>query len=181
MNIPALLLFLLAQGARPAPVPGMPPDPGVYYREGNAWNKLQAAPMADMKTKGVGLFLETDGLSGLDLTIDYQGPQAPVQIQDQQPTFYVRRTGAAADAMIVELERKKDRRTIRTSSSDATVENRGGFKKDSIRNVTVIVYSDDSFSVTPEQVLKPGEYLLVFGHANTGFDFGIQPKDQKRR
>jgi hypothetical protein len=39
--------------------------------------------------------------------------------------------------------------------------------------VTVTVYKDDSFSVTPEQNLQPGEYLLVFGHANTGFDFGI--------
>jgi hypothetical protein len=32
--------------------------------------------------------------------------------------------------------------------------------------------------VTPEQALKEGEYLLCFGYAQSGFDFGV---DLKRR
>lgn len=175
MNCLGLLLFLLLQAAKPLPVPGMPAEPGVYYLQKEAqWTRIESAPMADMKTKGVGLFLETDGLSGLDITVAYEGANAQVQIPASQPTFYVRGAGAAKDAMIIALTRKKDSRTLKTSSLVATVDNKGGFKKDEIRSVTVVVFSDDSFSVTPEEELKPGEYLLVFGYPSVAFDFGIK-------
>lgn len=174
MNCLSLLLLVLAQGAKPAPVPGMPAAAGVYYRQGDArWIKLESPAMADMKTRGMGLFIQTDGLSNLGMTAVYRGAQAPVRISDARPTFYVRGAGSAKDAMIVQLTRKKDSRTLQTSSSDATVENKGGFKKEEIHKVTVTAYSDESFSVTPEEALKPGEYLIVFGYATAGFDFGI--------
>jgi hypothetical protein len=167
-----IFLFLL-QTVKPDPMPGVPAETGIYCRLGNAWKRLEPAAMADMKAKGVGLFLETDGLTGLDLTIHYQGPQAKVQVREPKPTFFARGVGAANTAMIVQLSVKKDSRTIQTSSLDATLNNKGGFKKEAIRSVSVIVYKDDSFSISPEQSLRPGEYLLVFGPANTGFDFGV--------
>jgi len=39
----------------------------------------------------------------------------------------------------------------------------------------VVPSLDGGFSATPEENLKPGEYLLTFGSANTGYDFGISP------
>jgi hypothetical protein len=77
--------------------------------------------------------------------------------------------------MIVQLSRRKDSRTVESSSSAAAVDNKGGFKQKDIRNVTVTINTDDSFSVTPSAELKPGEYLLLFGHTDLAFDFGIQP------
>jgi hypothetical protein len=135
--------------------------------------------MANMKTKGVDMFLETYGLTSLDLAIDYDGARSKAQISSPRPSFYCRAAGSAKDALIIQLTTKKDRRTIRTSSGNATTANKGGFKKDAIRNVTVTEYRDGSFSVAPQQDLRPGEYLLVFGPANTGFDFGI-PKQSRR-
>lgn len=174
MNCLGLLLVLIMQAPKPAPPPGMPVTPGVYFRQGDAqWIKLEPASMADMKSKGMEQFMDTYGYFNLDLTVTYTGAQAAAQIPVPRPVFYVRGVGSSKEAMIVQLTRKKDSRTIRTSSSAATTENKGGFKKQEIQNVTVTVYSDESFSVAPEDDLKPGEYLLVFGYANAGFDFGI--------
>lgn len=174
MYLLSILFIFLAQSAKPEPPPGLPAEEGIYIRQAGGWDKLQPASMDEMKPKGVGLFLETDGLTGLDLTMNYPGAHAGLQIATRQPVFYVRGAGPAKDALIVELSQKKDSRTIKTSSLDATVENKGGFRKADIRRVAVTEYSDGSFSVTPVEILKPGEYLLVFGHAITGRDFGIK-------
>lgn len=173
-----MLLMLFIQAAKPAPVPGLPAAAGVYFRQTDAqWTGMEIAAMADMKSKGMGEFLETDGYTNLNVTVTYQGARAKLQIPAARPTFDVRGTGSAKDAMIILLTRRGDSRTVRTDSSLAAVGNRAGFRKDEIRSVIVTVYSDDSYSVTPEQDLKPGEYALVFGFANAAYDFGIiRPK-----
>jgi hypothetical protein len=178
MRFLGLMLLCLMQLAKPAPVPGLPEAAGVYFRQDNTeWIKIETAVMAAMKSKGMGEFLETDGYTNLDMLVTYEGAQAKLQIPMPRPTLYVRGAGSAKDAMIVSLTRKKDSRTVRTASSVATVENRAGFRKDEIQRVTVTVYSDNSFAVTPEQDLKPGEFALVFGFANAAYDFGItRPK-----
>lgn len=174
MNCLGLLFLVFVQAAKPAPVPGMPTAAGVYFWQNDVqWAKMETAAMADMKSKGMGEFLQTDGYTNLNVTVTYQGAQAKLQIPAARPTFDVRGTGSARDAMIILLTRRKDSRTVRTDSSLATVDNRAGFRKDDIQPVTVTVYSDGSYSLTPERDLKPGEYALVFGFANAAYDFGI--------
>ncbi len=176
MDSPGIILAVLLQAANPAaPPPGLPAGTGVYYLQGDAkWFKLEPPASEKSQTKGMGLFIETAGLSNLDTTIVYRGSRAALQISNPRPTFYVRGAGPAADALIVELTRKKDSRTVQTVSSEATIRNKGGFKRPDIRRVAVAVFSDASFSVKPLQDLEPGEYLLVFGYVSTGVDFGIE-------
>ncbi len=174
MHFELVLLLLLMQAAKPAPVPGMPAAAGVYFRQDDAqWIKLEPAAMADMRSKGMGDFLDTAGYHNLDVTVTYQGVQAKMQIAAQRPIFYVRGVGSAKEATVVHLTRKKDNRTVKTVSSAATTENKGGFTTEEIEPVTVTINTDDSFSVAPDQELKPGEYLLAFSYANAGFDFGV--------
>jgi hypothetical protein len=87
----------------------------------------------------------------------------------------VRGAGSPGDAVLIQLKRENDTRVFETSSADAAIDNKRGFRKKDIRKTTVVAYSDSCFSVTPDQALKPGEYLLLFGYANAGFDFGIDP------
>ncbi len=178
MNFVGLILLFFVQAAKPAPVQGMPAAAGVYFRQDNGqWARMETATMADMKSKGMGDFLETAGYTNLTVTVTYREAQAKLQIPAARPTFHVRGTGSAKDAMIILLTRRRDTRTVRTDSSLATVDNRAGFRREDIQPVTVTVYSDNSYSVTPEQDLKPGEYALVFGFANAAYDFGIsRPK-----
>ena len=174
MRASILIVFCFLQAAKPAPVPGLPTPAGVYIRQDDAkWIKLDQPVTAKSKTKGMGLFIETDGLSGLGMTTVYYGAEASLEISATRPILYVRGAGSPKEAVIVQLTRKKDSRLLQTSKSDATVENKGGFRKADIRRVTVSVYSDDSFSVTPENELKPGEYLLLFGNSGGAFEFGI--------
>jgi hypothetical protein len=170
----SLMLCLLTQTAQPAPPSDLPAAPGVYHRQDGArWAVIEPAVIADTKTKGMDLFLETGGFYSPDLTVIYQGAQAPTPIPETRPVFYVRGIGSAKDAVIVLLTRKKDSRTLQTSAAAAASDNKGGFVKKDIRNVTVTVFSDNSFAVTPDDPLKPGEYLLLLGLAHAGFDFGV--------
>lgn len=156
--------------------PGAPPAAsGVYYRQGeSAWATLTSAVMADTKTQGMERFLDTYGWSNLNRTIVFRGAGSAIRILDPKPTFYARGIGSVQDVLIVQLAKKKESREIQASSTAASVNNKEGFKKGSICRVTATVLAKDLFSVTPEESLKPGQYLLVFGHADTSFDFGIQ-------
>ena len=180
--IPVLALLVawtpwvaVAQGSKQAPpVPGMPKVEGVYYRQGpDKWIKLDGAPPHSSRMGGLDAYLQTDGLTNLDVNYVYPGSRATFQITDPRPTFYVRGVAPAQDALVVRLTRKKDSRTVQTESSASMVGNKGGFKKGAVRTVTVVSYSDGSSSITPDEELKPGEYLLAFGYATLGFDFGI--------
>jgi hypothetical protein len=174
MMILSLLLVLVAQAEKAPLPPGMPTAPGVYCRQGDLpWTKMESATVSDMKTKGMDTFIRTDGYMNLSMTIIYAGSRAPLQIAALRPAFYVRGAGAAKDAVIAQLSRAKDSRTLQTVSSAGGVDNKLGIKKNELRNSTVIVYADDSFSVVPDEDLKPGEYVLLFGSANTGYDFAV--------
>jgi hypothetical protein len=174
MNLLNVLLWLVVQLTKAAPVPGMPAQEGVYYHPDQAkWVHLARAPVADTETHGLGTYIETDGLTNLETRIVCRGAHASLRISNPRPTFYVRGIGSSNDMMLVQLARKKDSRTIRTSSSDSTVTNKGGFRRADIRKLQLTEYADGSFSATPEEDLKKGEYLLVFGSATRGFDFGI--------
>lgn len=174
MMILSFLLVLVAQTENPALPPGMPTAPGVYCRQGNLpWTKMESATVSDTKTKGIDTFIRTDGYMNLSMTIIYAGSRAPLQVAVPRPAFYVRGAGAAKDAVIAQLSRAEDRRTLQTASSAGGVDNKLGVKKNELRNSTVTVYADGSFSIVPDEDLKPGEYILLFGNPNTGCDFGI--------
>jgi hypothetical protein len=168
------LLLLLLQAANAAPA--IPASPGVYFRSGDSqWVKIESASLADTRTKGLELFLETGGLYSPDMTIIYQGARAPMQLTVLRPTLYVRGIGSPSDAIMVQLTRRKDSRTLQTSASAVASDNKGGFRKKEIQSATVTVFADDAFSVTPDKDLKPGEYLLLLSLTHPGFDFGITP------
>lgn len=169
-----LLLLLFLQQAKPTPPSGMPVGDGVYCRQSDgSWTRLQPVSMAGTKTKGMESFIDTAGYTNLSMTAAYKGAHAPIQISATRPDFFVRGVGSPNDAMILQLTMKKDSRELHASSTASSIENKGGFRKSEIRKVTVLVYSDDSFSVTPDEALSAGEYLFVFGYANAAFDFGI--------
>jgi hypothetical protein len=173
----SLLLVLLLQSAGHSDMPEFPADPGVYYLGSAAsWVKLQPASIDTIKTKGMELFIETGGYTSLGMNVTCSGGKAALRINVLKPTFYVRASGASKDAMLVRLAQKKTVRTVHTSSANSSVDNKSGFDKRDIRKIAIAEYPDHSFSLTPEQNLSPGEYLLVFGSAASGFDFGVDRK-----
>jgi|SRR6266516_2355266 len=162
------------QSKTSAGVAALPQADGVYYRQSAAkWIQLTQARVADSKIRGMETYLQTDGLTGLNMNFVYPGAHAAIQIFEKRPTFFVRGIGTGAEALIVQLTCKKDSRAVSTTSLNAARENNAGFDKKDIYRVVVVLSLDGGFSATPEENLKPGEYLLTFGSANTGYDFGI--------
>jgi hypothetical protein len=170
-----VLLLVIAQTAGASmPVPAVPEKPGVYFHQNNAdWVSLQPIVITDSKSKGMGLFIYSGGYTNFGVDITCSGAKASMRIPIPKPTFYSRGVGSAKDTMLIRLTQKKDSRVCRTSFSNVTVENKGGFRKGDIQKLESAEYPDGSFSVTPWKELPPGEYLFVFGNSVSGYDFGI--------
>jgi hypothetical protein len=168
-----VLLLIFVQAAV-ASAPDIPEKSGVYFRQNSAgWTSLQPAVVSDSKTKGMGLFVYSGGYTNFDVDITCPGARASTRISMPKPVFYARGVGSAKDAMIIRLTQKKDSRVFKTSFSNVTVENKGGFRKSDIQKLITAENADGTFSITPEKELAPGEYLLVLGSSVGGFDFGI--------
>jgi hypothetical protein len=158
----------------------MPADKGVYHRQDDGgWARLNPARIGEVNAEGVELFIDTGGYTSLGMKGVLEAARASFRISTPRPVFYVRGVGIPEDALLIQLKRERNRRIYQTSSADAAIDNKGGFRKKDIRKTAVIVYSDTFFSVTPEQALKPGEYLLLFGYANAGYDFGIDAAEKR--
>jgi len=167
----------MAQEPKPAPLPpGMPAAAGVYWKQdGGRWIKLERAVLADTKNRGMGRFLETDGLSNLKTTIVFRGAEASVRLSDRRPTFHIRETGSAANALIVRLKRKKEDREAEVSTWEAGIRNQQGFKRGQVHQIVATEPAKDYYTITPVSDLEAGEYLLVLGDLDGGFDFGVGP------
>ena len=169
------MLICLFQAAQSIPAPGIPGGPGVYFQQDNKWIGIKPAPVSGTKTKGLGTFVDTGGYTDLGTDVVLPGAASSIRISIPKPTFYVRGIGYSKDAMLIRLIRKGKSRVFHTSSGDATVENKEGFRKADIRKTVVTDYPDGTYSITPESDLKPEEYLLVLGDTASTFDFGIDP------
>ena len=172
MSIVAALLLIL-QVTPPVPAAGLPAASGVYLRQDDKWIAFKPAQISGSKTKGLGSFVDTGGYTNLGTNASIPGAKSSTRIFIPQPTFYVREVGHSKDVMLIRLAKSGNSRTFHTSTGDATVENKEGFRKADIRKTIVTEYPDGTYSVKPEDELKPGEYLVVFGDVGSSYDFGI--------
>src|SRR5277367_329125 len=86
-----------------------PPDHGAYYKAKEGWQKLELLTATGMK---VGAFS-----GGRD---SFRGVEAPVQLSDRRPVFYLKTTpdkeswmaNAARNIVIVLLDKKSDHREL---------------------------------------------------------------------
>jgi hypothetical protein len=113
----------------------------------------------------------------------FRGAAAPIQISEKRPTFYVKElpslTNIAGrsgrDLVIVRFDKKKDHRELQVTNGGNMFTFKAGLSKDRVPDIQVKTISDGIFSVTPNEDLKPGEYLLTFeAMGGNGCDFGIK-------
>jgi hypothetical protein len=169
-----VFFMLMLQIRDPDAIQDFPKTSGVYYFQNDTgWINLSSAPIADMKIKGMDMFVRSGGYTSLKVSIMCRGSKALMRVTTPKPIFFVRGVGSSNDAMLIRLAPQKNKRVFFTSSSAATVENKSGFNEENIRKLDLIPYPDRSFSITPKEALHSGEYLLVLGDAATSFDFGI--------
>ena len=124
--------------AGPASPPDLPAAAGVYYRQGEAgWVYARAGRHGGHQDPGHGSVPRY--LRVVKSQPDHGVSRArsqPSGFLDQKPVFYVRGVGTAQDVLIVQLAKKKDTREIQASSTNASVNNKEGFKRGSLYRVS---------------------------------------------
>jgi hypothetical protein len=171
------VLLLLLQAVQSSPVLGIPGAPGVYFRQDEKnWTAIPKASFAQTKMKGLDSFVYTGGFTNLGADASIPGAKSSIRISNRRPMFYARAVGRAKDVRLIRLTQNGKSRAFHTSTGNETVENKEGFRKSDLRKTIVTEYPDGTYSVQPENDLKPGEYLLVLGDAATSFDFGVDAR-----
>jgi hypothetical protein len=80
------------------------------------------------------------------------------------------------DLLIVRFDQKKDHRELKTTSGGNMFTFKSGLSKERMPDITTKTVSDGIFMVTPNEDLKPGEYMVTFSAlGNSGYDFGFHP------
>jgi hypothetical protein len=154
---------------------------GFYYKASQGWQKLSPISMAGGGAKHV----EKMFVPGLtpQFVWTFRGAEAPVQISERRPTFCVKESAAMAniegrterDLIIVRFDKRKDHRELQTTNGGNMFTFKAGLSKDRTPDVTVKPIADGTFTVTPNEDLRPGEYMLTFGGLGySGYDFGIR-------
>ena len=175
------LLGLLCPGQDTAMADVHSLSDGFYYKSPEGWKQLQSISMAGGGAKHMGKMF-VPGLTPQIVWL-YRGAEAPIQISERRPTFYVKELPAIAtiagrserDLVIVRFDKKKDHRELQTTSGGSMFTFKAGLSKDRLPELTTKTVSDGIFMVRPTGDLKPGEYLLTFSAMGTGgYDFGIK-------
>ena len=154
----------------PEPVPGLPREPGTYYKGASGWVQLQNAPSPDTKTKGL-IMANIVPTSSMKTVYIYRGREGSIEVPEHMPTFYVRGDVAklGQDVDIVQLEVKKHTREIRGASMSMF----GSKNAPQHASDTVTSHlSEHVLKIMPKSNLKNGEYLLSVGDGHI-YDFGI--------
>lgn len=154
---------------------------GFYYKTSHGWQKLEPLAMAGGGLKHVGKMF-VPGLTP-QFVWTFRDAESPVQIADRRPTFCIKELPALAniagrsgrDLLIVRFDKKKDHRELQTTNGGNMFTFKAGLSKDRMPEITTKALADGIFMLTPNEDLKPGEYMVTFSAlGNTGYDFGIE-------
>jgi hypothetical protein len=157
-----------------------PPDHGAYYKAKDGWQELELLTSAGQDVH-VNAFTMHGGAKQ-----QYRGTEAPVQLSDRRPVFYIKMTqgeakmaeyrgpNAARNTVIVLLSKKGDHRELQTVKSGLTGA-KAGLDKKVLPDVTLHSINNLTITITPNRDLAPGEYLLTWSSmGQSGYDFGIK-------
>jgi len=154
---------------------------GFYYKAPQGWQKLEPITMAGGGLKHVGKMF-VPGLTP-QMVWTFRDAESPAQIPDKGPVFCVKELPALAnmtgrsrrDLVIVRFDKKKDHRELQTTGSGNMFTFKAGLSKDRTPDITTRTLDDGIFIVSPNEDLKPGEYMLTFEALGTnGYDFGVK-------
>src|ERR1035441_5248699 len=154
---------------------------GFYYKTPQGWQKLEPLSMAGGGLKHAGKMF-VPGLTP-QFVWTFRGAEAPVQIENKRPTFYIKELPMLAtvagrterDLIIIRFDKKKDHRELQTTSGGNMFTFKSGISKERLSDITTKTVSDGIFTVTPNDDLKPGEYMVTFSAlGNSGYDFGVE-------
>jgi hypothetical protein len=143
-----------------------PPEVGVYWKNGNAFTRIEGQAISQMKAGGKAGSMFTYGLRNEHWDAYLDGPQSKNVVSDRQPVFYlyVPDGGSAADFALIILEKKGDRREFQIGSFGGITGGKSGVKRDKEIAFTSEHAGIRTYKLKIDEALKPGgEYAFFMG------------------
>jgi hypothetical protein len=142
-----------------------PPEVGVYWKNGNAFDRIEGQAISQAKVGGKAGSMFTYGLRNEHWDAYLDGPQSKNVINERQPVFYlyVPDGASASDFALIILEKKGDRREFQIGSFGGITGGKSGVKRDKEIAFTAEHAGVRTYKIKLEAAMKPGEYAFFMG------------------
>jgi hypothetical protein len=142
-----------------------PPEVGVYWKNANAFQRIEGQAISQTKVGGKAGSMFTYGMRNEHWDAFLNGPQSKNIIQDRSPVFYiyVPDGGSASDFVLISLEKKGDRREFQIGSFGGLTGGKSGVKRDKEVAFTADHAGIRTYKLKLDASLKPGEYAFFMG------------------
>jgi hypothetical protein len=143
-----------------------PPEVGVYWKNGNAFTRIEGQAISQAKVGGKAGSMFTYGLRNEHWDAYLDGPQSRNVISDRQPVFYlyVPDGASSSDFALIILEKKGNRREFEIGSFGGITGGKSGVKRDKEIAFTAEHAGIRTYKLKIDAALKPGgEYAFFMG------------------
>jgi hypothetical protein len=142
-----------------------PPEVGVYWKNANAFQRIEGQAISQTKVGGKAGSMFTYGMRNEHWDAFLNGPQSKNIIQDRSPVFYiyVPDGGSASDFVLISLEKKGDRREFQIGSFGGLTGGKSGVKRDKEVAFTAEHAGIRTYKLKLDASMKPGEYAFFMG------------------
>lgn len=162
---------VVLSGSAPATLdPNLPPpEVGVYWKDGTNFVLIQGQTLTNMKVGGKAGSMFTNGMRNMHWDAFIEGPKSKNTVRERRPTFYlyVPDGNDASDYVLIELNRKGNRREFQVGSFGGITGGKSGVKRDKEVPVTAEHVGIRTYRVTLNAELKHGEYAFFMGTGQT--------------
>jgi hypothetical protein len=142
-----------------------PPEVGVYWKNANAFERIEGQAISQAKVGGKAGSMFTYGMRNEHWDAYLNGPQSKNVIQDRLPVFYiyVPDGASASDFVLISLEKKGDRREFQIGSFGGITGGKSGVKRDKEVAFTAEHAGIRTYKIKLDAAMKPGEYAFFMG------------------
>ena len=143
-----------------------PPEVGVYWKNGNAFTRIEGQAISQAKVGGKTGSMFTYGMRNEHWDAFINGPQSKNVVSDRQPVFYlyVPDGGSSSDFVLIILEKKGNRREFQIGSFGGLTGGKAGVKRDKEIAFTAEHAGIRTYKLKIDAALQPGgEYAFFMG------------------
>src|SRR5271169_3287686 len=142
-----------------------PPEVGVYWKNANAFTRIEGQAISQAKVGGKAGSMFTYGLRNEHWDAYLDGPQSKNVINDRQPVFYlyVPDGASSSDFALITLEKKNNRREFQIGSFGGITGGKSGVKRDKEVAFTAEHAGIRTYKIKLNAAMQPGEYAFFMG------------------
>jgi hypothetical protein len=142
-----------------------PPEVGVYWKNGVNFLLIQGQALTNAKVGGKAGSFFTDGLRNQHWDAYVEGPTSKNVVRERRPAFYfyVSDGTDSSDYVLLELNKKGDRREFQVGSFGGITGGKSGVKRDKEVPFKSEHVGLRTYRISLDAEIKPGEYAFFMG------------------